>query len=133
MLGGDERPPVGSPTVDSPDVLVCMNQPSLEKFGSTVSQGRRSHLRGFDAGEPEVRGDIRVIAFPAMKIAGDNGVPKAANTAFLGCMSALGLIGLPEEHIIEALAESFSSKPALVEKNTKVFEAAKAWVAINIK
>ncbi len=52
-----------------------------------------------------------MIAFPAMKIASDNGVPKAANTAFLGCMSALGLIGLPEEHILEALAESFASKP----------------------
>ena len=32
-----------------------------------------------------------------MKVAADNGVPKAANTAFLGCMSALGPIGLPEE------------------------------------
>ena len=32
-----------------------------------------------------------------MKVAADNGVPKAANTAFLGCMSALGLIGLPED------------------------------------
>ena len=40
LLRRHERPAEsGSPTVDSPDVLVCMNQPALEKFGSTVSQG----------------------------------------------------------------------------------------------
>ena len=73
-----------------------------------------------------------MIAFPAMKIASDNGVPKAANTAFLGLLSALACWtaggGGPD-----ALDESFAAKPALVEKNQKVFEAAKAWVASNIK
>jgi 2-oxoisovalerate ferredoxin oxidoreductase beta subunit len=125
--------PVGSPTVDRPDVLVCMNQPSLEKFGATVSHGGVLIYEASLPVEPEVRGDIRVIAFPAMKIAGDNGVPKAANTAFLGCMSALGLVGLPENKLVEALAESFAAKPALVEKNKKVFDAAKTWVANNLK
>jgi 2-oxoisovalerate ferredoxin oxidoreductase beta subunit len=125
--------PVGSPTVDSPDVLVCMNQPSLEKFGSTVSKGGVLIYEASLPFKPDVRGDIRVVEFPAMKIAADNGVPKAANTAFLGCMSALGLIGLPEDVLIAALASSFAAKPVLVEKNEKVFEAAKAWVRSNIK
>ena len=125
--------PVGSPTVDRPDVLVCMNQPALEKFGSTVNQGGVLIYEQSLPVKPEVRNDIRLIAFPAMKVATENGVPKAANTAFLGCMSALGLTGSPEEHVIEALAESFASKPALVEKNKKVFDAAKLWVDQNIK
>ena len=130
VMGGHE---IGSPTVDKPDVLITMNQPAMEKFASTVNQGGVLIYEGSLPVRPSVRSDVRVIAFPAMKIAADNGVPKAANTAFLGCMSALGLIGLPEEALIDSLASSFAAKPQLVEKNKKVFEAAKAWVAANIK
>ncbi len=72
----------------------------MEKFASTVNQGGVLIYEGSLPVKPSVRSDVRVIAFPAMKIAADNGVPKAANTAFLGCMSALGLIGLPEEALI---------------------------------
>ena len=76
--------PIGSPTVDRPDVLVC-NEPARDgEVRPDGNRGRRPHLRGVAAGQADGRDDITVIAFPAMKIAADNGVPKAANTAFLG-------------------------------------------------
>jgi 2-oxoisovalerate ferredoxin oxidoreductase beta subunit len=36
VMGGQE---IGSPAVETPDVLVCMNQPSLERFLTTVVPG----------------------------------------------------------------------------------------------
>jgi 2-oxoisovalerate ferredoxin oxidoreductase beta subunit len=129
-VGGRE---IGSPTIDDPDVLVAMNQPSLERFSPTVVEG------GTVLYEASIKADIRfqkgvnVVPFPASTIASENGVPKASNTAFLGAMTGLGLLPFGEKNIKDALAESFSAKPALVESNMRVFEAAKKWVAENLK
>ena len=124
---------VGSPTVDNPDVLVAMNQPALEKFLPTVRPGG---IVVYDAVIPltvSAPKDVKVYAFPALKIATDNGVPKAANTALLGCLTALGLHGLPEDKILAALDDSFSEKPQLIEKNRKVYNAASSWAKQNLK
>ena len=123
---------IGSPTVDKPDVLVAMNQPSLEKFAPTVKEGG---VIIYDAQIPvtfELPPNVMTYAFPAAEIATGGGVPKAANTALLGAMIALDLIGLPEEIAVIALQESFAAKPALVPKNIKILETAKEWVKKNI-
>jgi 2-oxoisovalerate ferredoxin oxidoreductase beta subunit len=130
VVGGRE---IGSPTVDRPDVLVAMNQPSLEKFLPTVARG------GVAIYEASIPLDVKVpeggktVAFPATKGASEAGVPKAANTALLGALIELDLLGIPEDVVLTALDESFAEKPALVEKNRKVFNAAKAWAAANLK
>ena len=123
---------IGSPAVDRPDVLVALNQPSLEKFAPTIKDGG---VIIYDAQVPveiELPASATVYAFPAAEIAAANGVPKAANTALLGAMSALGLLGLSEDSVVGALTDSFASKPKLIPKNIAIFEAAKAWVAENI-
>jgi len=117
---------IGSPTVDAPAVLVAMNQPSLEKFAPTVRPGGTVLYEATIPVEFTPPAGVRMVPFPAARIAAESGVPKAANTAFLGALSALGLLGLPETDVLAALADSFAAKPALVEKNQKVFEAAKA-------
>jgi 2-oxoisovalerate ferredoxin oxidoreductase beta subunit len=130
VMGGKE---IGSPTVDNPDVLVAMNQPSLERFLPTVAKGG---VVLYDASIPlnvQIPEGVKALAFPAMKVASEAGVPKAANTALLGALSQLGLLGVPEDVVLTALAESFAEKPALVEKNRKVYEAAKTWAASNLK
>ena len=129
VMGGKE---IGSPTVDSPHVLVAMNQPSLERFLPTVANGG---VAVYDASIPltvKAPEGVRTIAFPAIKVAGEAGVPKAANTALLGALVQLGLIDIPEDVILASLDESFAEKPALVEKNRKVYAAAKAWAAANL-
>lgn len=129
VLSGKE---IGSPTVDKPDVLVAMNQPSLEKFAPTVKEGG---VIIYDSAVPvefELPRGVRVYAFPAAALAAENGVPKAANTALLGAMFALDLFGLSEDAVVGALQESFAAKPKLIPKNMAIFEAAKVWVAKNI-
>jgi 2-oxoisovalerate ferredoxin oxidoreductase beta subunit len=59
-------------------------------------------------------------------------VPKAANTALLGALIALDLIGLPEETVLTALKDSFAKKPSLIPKNMEIVEAAKAWMKDNL-
>ena len=126
--GGKE---IGSPTIDDPDVLIAMNQPSLERFGPSVAEGGTLLYESSIKADIKVPAGIKIIPFPASKIASDNGVPKASNTAFLGAMTGLGLLPFGEKNIKDALAESFAAKPALVESNMRVFEAAKKWISEN--
>jgi 2-oxoisovalerate ferredoxin oxidoreductase beta subunit len=123
---------IGSPTVDRPDVLVAMNQPSLEKFAPTVKDGG---VIIYDAQVPvefDLPKNVKVYAFPAAEIATSKGVPKAANTALLGALISLDLIGLPEETVLTALKESFAAKPKLIQKNIEIVETAKAWMKDNL-
>ncbi len=129
VLSGRE---IGSPTVDKPDVLVVMNQPSLEKFAPTVKDGG---VIIYDAQIPvefDLPKNVTVYAFPAADIATSKGVPKAANTALLGALLALDLIALPEDAVLTALEESFAKKPKLIPKNMEIVEAAKTWVRDNL-
>ena len=129
VLSGKE---IGSPTVDRPDILVAMNQPSLEKFAPTVKDGG---VIIYDAQVPvefDLPENVTVYAFPAAELAASKGVPKAANTALLGALNSLDLIGLSEDAVLTALKESFAGKPKLVPKNIEIYEAAKTWIEENI-
>ncbi len=129
VLSGKE---IGSPTVDRPDVLVAMNQPSLEKFAPTVKDGG---VIIYDAQIPvefDLPEKVTVYAFPAAEIATLQGVPKAANTALLGALLSLDLIGLPEDVVLTALKDSFAAKPKLIPKNIAIVEAAKTWMRDNL-
>ncbi|MDR0309716.1 MAG: 2-oxoacid:acceptor oxidoreductase family protein [Candidatus Methanoplasma sp.] len=129
-VGGRE---IGSPTIDDPDVLVAMNQPSLERFASSVAEGGTIIYEASIKADIAFPAGVRAIPFPASSIANENGVPKASNTAFLGAMSGLGLLPFGEKNIKDALAESMSTRPSLVEPNMKVFEAAKKWISDNLR
>ncbi len=130
VVGGRE---IGSPTVDNPDVLVAMNQPSLEKFLPTVAKGGVAIYEASISLNLKAPEGVTVKAFPAMKVASEAGVPKAANTALLGALAALDLLDIPEKEVLTALDESFAEKPALVEKNRRVFEAARSWAEANLR
>ncbi len=109
-----------------------MNQPSLEKFAPTVKSGG---IIVYDSQIPvefDLPEGVTVHAFPAAELADSKGVPKAANTALLGALSSLDLIGLPEDTVVNALKDSFSAKPKLIPKNIEIFETAKSWVRENI-
>ena len=73
-----------------------------------------------------------MLSFPAVRIAADNGVPKAANTALLGALVALDLVSVPDEEVLGALDESFAAKPQLVDKNRRIFQAAYDWTRENL-
>ena len=122
---------IGSPVVYTPDVLVAMNRPSLEKFAADVREGGYI-LYDSTIGECDIPEGVQGIAVPAVKIAGDAGSEKAANTVMLGVIMALGITGLDEEHFKSALAETFAKKPKLIPLNHAVLEAAATWAKENI-
>lgn len=122
---------IGSPVVYTPDVLVAMNRPSLEKFALDVKEGGYI-LYDSIIGECDIPAGVTGIAVPAIKIAGEAGSEKAANTAMLGVIMALGITGLAEDNFKAALAETFSKKPKLIPLNHTVLDAAAAWTKENI-
>jgi 2-oxoisovalerate ferredoxin oxidoreductase beta subunit len=118
--------PVGSPAVDCPDILVCMNQPAYERFAPTVRAGG---LLIHDATVPvsQPPPGVRAWAVPAIDLAQQMGVPRAANTIMLAALTYSGATGLPSQAMQQALDASFRTKPVLVEKNRRVFDAALVW------
>jgi 2-oxoisovalerate ferredoxin oxidoreductase beta subunit len=125
--------PIGSPDVDKPNVLVCMNRPSLEKFLPGVKPGG---LVVYDASIPvtvPVPAGVRLVAVPATDLAAQQGVPRAANTVMLAALAFLNASGLPRERLLQALDESFAKKPKLIPVNRNVFEAAFAWCEAHLR
>jgi 2-oxoisovalerate ferredoxin oxidoreductase beta subunit len=103
-----------------------MNRPSLEKFANRVKEGGLifydSNIGSFDAPK-----DIKTIPVPAKEIAKDNGVVRAANTAMLGVIMALGVTDLPNKVFREALEHTFHHKPELISANLVILDAAADW------
>jgi len=122
---------IGSPIVYVPDVLIAMNRPSLEKFVADVKEGGVI-LYDSSIGEFDIPNGVKGIAVPAVQIATEAGSGKAANTAMIGVMLALGVTGLSEDDFKSAIAETFSKKPKLIPLNYAVLEAAASWARENV-
>ena len=115
---------VGSPTVEHPDVLVCMNQPSYERFVDNVKRGG---IVIVDATVPLTKQPpegVKLYQVPAIQMAEDFGVPKAANTMMLAALRAFKATGLGDDSLETALCASFKKKPQLVEKNRDLLRRA---------
>jgi len=105
-------------------VLVCMNQPSYERFVGTVVPGGTVIVDATVPRTVEPPEGVRLLVMPAIELATKMGVPKAANTMMLAALSRLGVTHISRASLIRALADSFAKKPALAEKNVAFFEAA---------
>ena len=123
---------IGSPMVYHPDILVALNQPSFERFIGDVPTGG-TVLYDAEMGEMQIPEGVHGGAVPARKLAIEGGSEKAANTAMLGVLMALGLTGLPESIFHEAVAKAFKKKPELIEINRRILEVAAAWAHENMK
>ena len=96
--------PVGSPIVTSPDVLIAMNTPSLEKYVNTVVKGGQIYVDSSLIGAKVLRDDVDVFYIPATQIAKDEGIGSLANMIIVG-------------HLLENHPElSFDGADAVVEK-----------------
>lgn len=115
---------IGSPMVDHPDILVCMNQPAYERFLPTVRKGGLCIVDSTVPLNRPVPEGVTVVSMPALALAEEMGTPKAANTVMLGALIASGRIPLKAESLTAALAESFSAKPKIAEKNLEILALA---------
>lgn len=122
--------PIGSPTVYTPDVLIAMNRPSLEKFEGAVREGG-TILYDSTIGEVETPAGVKAFAVPAAEKAKEAGDERAANSFMLGVLMGLGVTGLSEDAFKEALAENFAGKPKVIDFNQMVLEAGAKWAKEN--
>ena len=118
--------PIGSPTVEHPDVLVCMNQPSYERFVGDVKKGGVVIVDSSVPIAKQPPEGVKLHQVPAIKMAEDFGVPKAANTMMLAALRAFKATGIDDEHLETALCASFRKKPQLIEKNRDLLHRAEA-------
>ena len=117
--------PVGSPIITSPDVLVAMNLPSLQKYVDTVAPGGQIYLDSALISEKVTRTDVEVFYIPATQMAKDEGIDTLANMILMGHL----LQNNPElsfdgtDAVVEKLVPA--KKAALVDLNKKALNLGK--------
>lgn len=76
--------PIGSPLVLEPDVLIAMNQPSLDKFIDDVVPGGIVIVDSTMVPSIPQRDDVRIFSVPATRLAGENDLKGLANVILVG-------------------------------------------------
>ncbi len=114
--------PVGSPIIITPDVLISMNKPSLEKFEGTVRSGGTILYDKSLIDRDVARDDVTTVAVEATGIATDDGKAGMANMIMLGALlKATGLFTLDEIRLgVEKTVPA--SKKHLIEVNMEMIE-----------
>lgn len=122
VLSDDE---IASPVVDSADVLVIMNQPSLSKFLDRLKPGGvlvyNSDLVEFSPS----RKDIQVVPVPASTVAYELGSDKIANIVILGAVvESSGIIS--DSACVQTIKEKLGKKkPKFLPMNLDAYEKGK--------
>ena len=121
--------PVGSPIVDTPNILMVMNNPSLDKYEPTVARGGKVFVDSTLINRQLSRTDVEAFYLPATAMAGDMGLPTLANMILLGALvKETGCIR--EESILSALKKTVPAKRAnLIDANMKAVAAGRDYRA----
>lgn len=121
--------PVGSPIVNAPNVLMVMNNPSLEKYENAVQPGGKIFLDSALITRAVTRTDVEVYAIPATKMAIEMGAPGLANMILLGALiEKTGCIR--EESLADALHKVIPARKAdLFDRNMQAIALGKDYPA----
>ncbi|MEQ3362567.1 2-oxoacid:acceptor oxidoreductase family protein [Raoultibacter massiliensis] len=111
--------PIGSPLVVTPDTLIVMNQPSLEKFIDTAPEGGVVVADSTLVQDIPEREGVTVCAIPATEIAEQAGLKGLANVVCVGKLfKETGFCS--KETLDAAVAKCVpASKPGMLEKNKR--------------
>jgi 2-oxoglutarate ferredoxin oxidoreductase subunit gamma len=114
--------PIGSPLVITPDVLIALNTPSLEKFIDNVKPGGVVLIDTTMCDAKVTREDVKVYALPATEMADTNDLKGGANIILLG-----KLLGETQMLTEEAFAKAVekvvpASKPQLRANDMKALK-----------
>ena len=111
--------PVGSPIITTPDILIAMNLPSLQKYVDTVAPGGQVYLDSSLIDAKVGRTDVEVFYIPATQMAKDNEIATLANMIIMG-------------HVLQNHPElSFNGTEEVVNKLVPPKKA--ALIALNMK
>lgn len=114
--------PIGSPMVLEPDVLIAMNQPSLDKFFGDVVPGGKVIVDSTMIKDVPPRDDVTVYRVPATQLAEENGLKGLASVILVGKL--LREIGFCDASALDGAIEKSvpPKKQHLLEPNKKAFE-----------
>ena len=114
--------PIGSPLVLEPDVLIAMNQPSLDKFIGDVAPGGMVIVDSTMVAHVPERADVTVLEVPATRLAEEAGLKGLANVILVGrLLKEIGFCGV--EALDAAIVKSVPPKRAqLLEPNRRALE-----------
>lgn len=120
--------PVGSPIIAHPNVLMVMNEPSLDKFENEVAKGGVVFVDSSLIARKVKRTDVEAVYIPATQMAKEMDAPALANMIILGAISEkVGCVA--GDTIIEALKHTISARKAnLLEANIKAVEAGRKFI-----
>ena len=79
--------PIGSPVVNDADVVICLNQPSMEKFEKQLKPGGLLIIDSSLIKIQPTRDDIKFVAMNASDIASELGAMTYAPISMIGCMA----------------------------------------------
>ena len=114
--------PVGAPIVLTPDVLVAMNLPSLDKYEKTVRKGGIILVDSSLIERKVERTDVDVYYVPATRLADENGAGRLANMILMGKLLSV-LDSYNEETVAKALEKCISARHAdMLDLNRKAME-----------
>ncbi len=117
--------PVGAPIVLTPDVLVAMNLPSLDKYENAVRKDGYIFVDSSLIERKVQRDDVHVYYVPATRLASENGAPTLANMILMGKLLSV-LDSYTEETVDAALKKCISARHAdMLDLNRKMMEIGK--------
>jgi 2-oxoisovalerate ferredoxin oxidoreductase beta subunit len=110
---------IGTPLVDHPNVLVVMNQPSLDAFEKDVADGGTILVDSTIVdGKPDTD-RLNVVLIPASDIADEVGTAKVANVVMLGALMGATDAFTPE--FCEDTLRAVIKKRSLIDMNMEAF------------
>jgi len=113
---------IGTPVISTPDVLVAMNQPSLDRFGPEVVSGGTIIYNSSLCKNAPTRDDVTIIPIACNELAISLGQPKVANMTIIGAvMEVTDFFNMDDMKPI--VTERFGSKrPELIDINLQAIE-----------
>ncbi|MCD6482121.1 MAG: 2-oxoacid:acceptor oxidoreductase family protein [Candidatus Izimaplasma sp.] len=114
---------VNSPVISTPDSIIIMNKPSLDKFQSKLIEGGHLFLNSSLIKDVELRKDVNIHNVAANDIALKLGNLKVANMVMLGAYLEVTKV-FDQKSVLEMLKKKFTgSKATLININEKALEA----------
>ena len=120
--------PVGSPIIAHPNILMVMNEPSLDKFEDAVAPGGTIFVDSSLIPRKVRRTDVNVVYIPATQMAKDMEATSLANMIILGAIVEKIRCVKPET-VTDALKHTISARKAnLLDLNLKAVEAGSKFI-----
>ena len=114
--------PIACPIVNTPNILVALNEPSYDKFHKNAVKGSVILYDNSLFTPSEKRDDVSIYGIPATRLAKENGLEKSLSIIALGYLTKKTDF-LPLEAIKAGLDKAISAKtPAVKEMNIKALE-----------